>query len=136
MSIPILHFGGWFDAFLGGTLAAFKGIRANAAPAVRDAQRLVIGPWIHGPANVGQRTVGEVEFGEAATEITLNPHRLAWYDRWLKGEQNGADQGPLVRVFVKAGQANTAKPAVRLQLFKGGSVVKTYTISAPGSAVN
>jgi len=104
VAVPILHLGGWFDEFLCGTVRAFQGIRAHARSAhVRASQRLVIGPWIHGPGNVGQRAVGEVDFGSAATEISLNAHRLAWYDRWLKGVDNGADQGPPVRVFLMGG---------------------------------
>jgi hypothetical protein len=101
VTVPILHLGGWFDAFLGGTIRAFKGIRAHARSArARENQRLLIGPWVHGPANVGQRTVGEVDFGEAATEVDLYAHRLAWYDHWLKDEENGAAAGPPVRVFL------------------------------------
>src|SRR5206468_9928343 len=61
VAVPILHLGGWFDEFLCGTVRAFQGIRAHARSAhVRASQRLVIGPWIHGPGNVGQRAVGEV----------------------------------------------------------------------------
>ena len=104
VAVPILHLGGWFDEFLCGTVRAFQGIRAHARSAhVRASQRLVIGPWVHGPGNVGQRAVGEVDFGSAATEISLNAHRLAWYDRWLKGVDNGADRGPPVRVFLMGG---------------------------------
>jgi putative CocE/NonD family hydrolase len=101
VAVPILHLGGWFDVFLGGTLRAFRGIRAHArSRAAREGQRLVIGPWVHGPANVGQRTVGEVDFGAAAADLDLNAHRLAWYDRWLEGADNGADSGPPVRAFL------------------------------------
>ena len=100
VDVPTLHLGGWFDVFQDGTLRAFAGYRAHArSAAARTAQRLVVGPWVHGPANVGQRAVGELDFG-AAAGFDLNGHRLRWYDHWLKGAANGALDGPPVRVFL------------------------------------
>lgn len=98
--VPILHLGGWFDLFLPSTLRAFQGVRTHGASArCRAAQRLVIGPWVHGPANVGQRQVDELDFGPAA-EWDLAEQRLAWYDHWLKDVANDALAGPAVQVFL------------------------------------
>jgi putative CocE/NonD family hydrolase len=100
VDVPALHLGGWFDGFQDGTLRAFAGYREHArSAAARAAQRLVVGPWVHGPANVGQREVGALDFGAAAA-FDLNAHRLRWYDHWLKGAANGALDGPPVRVFL------------------------------------
>lgn len=46
-----------------------------------------------------------------------------------------AGRPAFVRVFVKATQANTAQPAVRVTLYKNSTIVKTYSISAPGASV-
>jgi putative CocE/NonD family hydrolase len=100
VDVPILHLGGWFDCFLDGTLRAFQGIRAQGATArCRDAQRLVVGPWVHGPANVGQQRVGELDFGPSAAWDLLD-RRLAWYDYWLKDVDNEALGGPPVQIFL------------------------------------
>jgi len=40
----------------------------------------------------------------------------------------------LVRVFVTADRANSARPAVRVRLFRNGSVVQTYNVPAQGSS--
>jgi uncharacterized protein len=97
---PMLHVAGWFDFFLDGTLRAFRGIQAHArTEAARRAQRLVIGPWIHGPAAAAERRAGEVDFGPDAP-LDLTAHRLRWYDYWLKGEANGVLDGPPVRAFL------------------------------------
>ena len=98
---PILHLGGWYDAFLDSTLRCYQGIRARGKSAhCRESQRLVVGPWVHGPANVGAREVGILDYGPEATTYTLDEERLRWYDHWLKGEENGAMDGPRVRVFL------------------------------------
>jgi putative CocE/NonD family hydrolase len=97
---PILHLGSWFDVFLAGTLRAFSGIRAHGrSAACRESQRLIVGPWIHGPANVRERQVGDVDFGPEAP-FDLHTWRLRWYDHWLKGTENGILDGPAVRLFL------------------------------------
>src|SRR5215212_6848166 len=97
---PILHLGSWFDVFLGGTLRAYTDIRARGHTATtREAQRLIVGPWIHGPANVGRSQFGDLDFGPEAI-FDLDGWRLRWHDHWLKGEQNGVMDGPRVRVFL------------------------------------
>lgn len=46
-----------------------------------------------------------------------------------------AGRNGLVRVFVKANQANAAQPAVRVRFYQGLTLVHTLTIPAPGSSV-
>jgi uncharacterized protein len=97
---PMLHVAGWFDIFFGGQLRAFQGLQTHAkTETARRAQRLVIGPWVHGPANTSQRQAGEVDFGPEAI-FDLREHRLRWYDHWLRGEPNGVMDGPPVRAFL------------------------------------
>ena len=40
-----------------------------------------------------------------------------------------------LRVFVKADQANTATPTVRVRLYSGAALIQTSTINAPGASV-
>jgi putative CocE/NonD family hydrolase len=95
----MLHVGGWFDFFLGGTLRMFQGLQAGArTEAARRAQRLVVGPWIHGP-NTNQRLAGDLDFGQEAM-VDLQALRVRWYDYWLNGAANGALDGAPVRAFL------------------------------------
>lgn len=97
---PAFHLGGWFDVFLGGTLRSFEGLQKHGRTRTcRESQRLVVGPWIHGPGNVGKREVGELDFGPNAW-FDLYETRLRWYDYWLKGLDNGIMDSPPVRVFL------------------------------------
>jgi putative CocE/NonD family hydrolase len=100
VDVPIFHIAGWFDFFLGGTLRVFQGLQAHArSEAARRAQRLVIGPWVHGPASTSRSQSGELDFGAEAV-FDLHAHRVQWYDYWLKGVTNGALDGPPVRAFL------------------------------------
>ena len=100
VDVPIVHLGGWFDCFLDGTLRTFQGIRSHGrSQACRANQRLVIGPWIHGPANVGRSDAGELDFGSEAP-FDLYTYRLRWYDHWLKGVENGIMDDPPVHIFL------------------------------------
>jgi len=97
---PTVHLGGWFDVFLGGTLRSFQGIQKHGRTAAcRRSQRLIVGPWIHGPGNVGRRETGELDFGADAW-FDLHGYRLRWYDHWLKGIENGIMGESPVRVFL------------------------------------
>jgi putative CocE/NonD family hydrolase len=96
-AMPIYHVSGWYDDVLVGTLENFVAMRTKAAdPAARGRQRLLIGPWGHGVNR--SRRMGEVDFGADAV-IDLDGLQLRWFDRWLKGIDNGIDREPPVRVF-------------------------------------
>jgi uncharacterized protein len=97
---PIFHFAGWFDLCLEPQIEYFQGIRDRGrSAACREGQRLLIGPWFHGPEHVGYRQAGELDFGPEAA-FDLEAFRLRWYDHWLKGVENGVMDGPRVRVFL------------------------------------
>jgi putative CocE/NonD family hydrolase len=96
IDVPILHLGAWFDSSVDGTISAFGAIRENGGPRARSSQRLVVGPWIHGPQHIDKRRVGELDFGaEAAADY--NAMRLPWFDRWLKDVPPVDD--PIARFF-------------------------------------
>ena len=91
MDVPMLHFGGWHDFMLRGTLRIFKEARARS----REPQRLVVGPWTHMPW--GGR-VGAMDFGAEARGF-VDPLQIAWFDRFLKDIDNGVDRAASVRLF-------------------------------------
>ena len=100
ITTPALHIGGWHDIFLLGTLRNFVGMRKQADDATaRGGQRLIVGPWHHGPFG---EISGEFFFGlgAAGPAIDTDGIHLRWFDHWLKGEQNGAENESPVRIFV------------------------------------
>ncbi|HIC88342.1 MAG TPA: CocE/NonD family hydrolase [Anaerolineae bacterium] len=98
--VPALHIGGWYDIFIANTLHDFVGIRENGgSEEARAHQKLIIGPWLHGPL---EGVVGEVDFGVRASSLLVLPEevQLRWFDYWLKGEENGIMDEPPMRIFV------------------------------------
>lgn len=99
--IPVLVTGGWYDTFSPAVTGYFEAMRAkNRSPA-----RLVIGPWTHGSMRTQASWCGDVDFGPDSI-IGYPKHseiRVRWFDRWLKGEQNGVDDDPPVEIFVMGG---------------------------------
>jgi putative CocE/NonD family hydrolase len=97
VKVPVLHISGWYDCCPEPPIRNFQAIRRLARePLARDNQQLMLGPWTH---QVGGSTIGELDFGPSAR---LHPDSVAvrWFDRWLKGEDNGVERQPPVRVFV------------------------------------
>jgi uncharacterized protein len=98
VDVPVLHISGWYDDQLIGTPLNYMGMVAGAAtPAARASQKMLIGPWGH---QINKSTqIGEVDFGSDAL-IDLKGYQLRWFDRWLKGADNGLDREPPVRIFI------------------------------------
>ncbi|MCU0520049.1 MAG: CocE/NonD family hydrolase [Anaerolineae bacterium] len=95
LMLPIFHVGGWYDIFASHTLRDFAAIRA----AGNTRQRVLMGPWLHGPLS---GLVGEVDFGFGASDGALltDLQQLDWFDRWLKGAGDATAETPPVRIFV------------------------------------
>ena len=100
ITAPALNFGGWYDLFLGGTLANYVGMQTRGGSAeARAHQHLVIGPWVHG-YNGG--VYPELNFGlqahDAVADIT--GIQIRWFDHWLKGLDNGVASAKPVKLFI------------------------------------
>jgi hypothetical protein len=91
IDVPCLHFGGWYDSFIEGTIRNFTELSRRG----HSDHRLLVGPWYHIPW--GHR-VGAREFGPAANN-NLDQVHLEWFDHWLKGEAGDLLDEPRVRVF-------------------------------------
>lgn len=97
MSVAALHITGWFDGDQPGALQNFPAMRTQAATKeARNAQFLVVGPWGHG-FNVATK-LGDVDFGPQAV-IDLDSVYLRFFDRYLKGWDNGMDEAGPVFTF-------------------------------------
>src|SRR6266851_774155 len=98
IQVPAYHMGGWYDIFMGGTLRNYAGIKAGAgSEAARRGQRLMIGPWYHGPFN---GKTGDVDFGPESRMEESDDLILRWYDYLLKGIPNGMENEKPVKIFV------------------------------------
>jgi putative CocE/NonD family hydrolase len=101
IDVPALNIGGWYDIFQRGTIRNFAGMGAHGgSESARRNQRLVMGPWNHAVPLVN--LVGEVDFGfrSGAVSADLDGVQLRFFDRWLKGADNGVERDAPIRLFV------------------------------------
>jgi hypothetical protein len=94
---PGVHIGGWYDAFGNGPPHVFNAMRSNAAtPEARRGQRLIMGPWSHGPL---APKAGDLDFGKAVA-FDVTGLALDWFDYLLRGAANGLKRKKPVQIFV------------------------------------
>ena len=106
VEVPSLNIASWFDVFQQYTLDNFVGARTQGRGAARNAQ-LLVGPWTHGQViAMPGMTVGEMNFGAAASGATINLQddltgiQLRWFDHWLKNVDNGIETAMPVKIFL------------------------------------
>jgi uncharacterized protein len=91
VEVPALVIAGWADGYRNTPLAAIEGMPENG--------KALIGPWVHKYPHFAWPKPRQDFVGEA----------IAWWNRWLRGEKNGAEELPQVRAFILDG----VKPKAR-----------------------
>lgn len=94
--IPTFHVGGWYDIFNGGTVDNFAWLQNHGAPGARGNQKLLMGPFGHGPLS------GDLAYPGSDRLALGGDQELRWFDYWLKGVQNGIMDEPPVQYFMMA----------------------------------
>ncbi len=79
----VLHIAGWMDEYVDAAL------RMQARCENAAGRRTIIGPWVHGLPHSAT----------PAPNIDWLHEAVRWFDRWLKGEANGADLEPALTWF-------------------------------------
>lgn len=92
--MPIYHVGGWYDAFVRGTTELY------ATMAASNPSKLAIGPSYH------DFTSGPMwkHFGVEDPETIYLTEHLRFFDRYLKGVDNGIDREDPIAIFVMNGE--------------------------------
>jgi putative CocE/NonD family hydrolase len=88
---PVYAIGGWVDGYSDAVLRLVAGLGERA--------KGLVGPWSHSFPD-------EVEPGPA---IGFLQECLRWWDRWLKGEDNGIEHEPALRVWMQEPVSPTAR---------------------------
>ncbi len=110
--IPAYHTTGWYDSW-STPVANMNYVELRKAK--KSLQRLIVGPWIHSSEHLSY--AGEAQFTPDAA-LDLSAFHLRWFDKWLKGTDNGVDREPPVRIYVMGGGDAHKTPEGRL--FVGG----------------
>ncbi|MDP7133598.1 MAG: CocE/NonD family hydrolase [Planctomycetota bacterium] len=96
---PALFITGWYDNLVHEGFKCFKGLTTKSmSPEVRAQSKIIIGPWSH--KSIGsEEAIGDIAYGINA-RVDIPGEHIRWYDRRLKGIENGIDDEPPVRIFV------------------------------------
>lgn len=132
INVPSFWFASWYDVSISPNLALFNHVRNNAKDAeTRDNQYLVIAPTLHcrytrATENtiVGERSVGDAR-------LNYDEQIYAWFDLWLKGEENDfKEKTPRVQYYTMGSNewhaADSWPPA--------SAKMTTYYLSSDGNA--
>ena len=88
---------GWADGYTNIALRGFAGLRCP--------KRLLAGPWAH----------ASTETSRPGPNVDLVPEMARWWDRWLKGLDNGVDADPPIVLFVR----RPTPPAADMPAYRG-----------------
>ncbi|HEX4430852.1 MAG TPA: CocE/NonD family hydrolase [Frankiaceae bacterium] len=99
IATPGLSVAGWYDLFLGESLAAYVAVQQRGAAGAGGNQRLIVGPWSH---MVRTGVFPDRQFGvmamQEATQIASR--HIGFFDRWLRGDEHALDGQAPVQIFV------------------------------------
>jgi putative CocE/NonD family hydrolase len=97
VQIPVFHITGWYDFVYPAALTVYDEVSKHSS----HFQKLMIGPWVHDQVWTTYTEGGDEDFGEQAAMGIDKLNRLAvrWFDRWLKGIDNGITGEPPVEAF-------------------------------------
>jgi len=98
VTVPALHYGGWYDTFLQGTIDGFVSRQENGGVGAKGEQKLVIGPWTHFWPESTQ--LGDYPIPEGGHLPPVDMSGMAWFDHHLKGAKNSVENLPSVTYYV------------------------------------
>lgn len=82
IEVPSFFIVGWRDIFPEGMVRAYERVTAP--------KKMLAGPWLH-----------SLPDSPAVVPTEYLPEMLRWFDRWVRGEENGVDGEPPVTLYVQ-----------------------------------
>ena len=95
VTAPAVHIGGWFDIFQQGTINNFTTRQHQGGDGARGNQKLIIGPWAHGP----KKNLGDLILPDNFLALDFNAYQARFLKHWLQGEDNGVMAEPAVNYY-------------------------------------
>jgi predicted acyl esterase len=125
MNVPCMTIGSWYDFMCQGSVESYIGRQHSGGPNSRGTQKLLVGPWLHGRFNKGNR-VGELEYPSNA-DFDMMTHMLQWFDHYLKDVDNGADSQATVQYYKMGAVGEEGSPGNAWQSVNDWPVAATDT---------
>ncbi len=87
INIPTMIVAGWADGYRNNSFRMMQQLARNNVP-----RRLLAGPWAH----------ADTATSAPGPRIDLVPEMVTWWDRWLRGIDNGIDRAPEAVWYARA----------------------------------
>lgn len=100
--VPALVIAGWADGYRSTPIKALEGLGGKA--------KALIGPWVHKYPH----------FAWPKPRMDFHAEAIAWWNHWLRGEENGTDALPQMRAYIQDGP----KPSLRREFDPGFWIAK------------
>lgn len=98
VTVPALHYGGWYDIFLQGTIDGFVSRQYQGGIGAKGKQKLLIGPWTHSwPRNP---KIGDFDVPKEGVRAPFDFSPQTWFAYYLKGEGHAIEEIPPVTYYV------------------------------------
>ncbi|MDP7278216.1 MAG: CocE/NonD family hydrolase [Planctomycetaceae bacterium] len=108
MNVPCFTIGSWYDFMNQGSVASFRGRQHRGGPGSVGRQKLLLGPWLHGRRNKGNK-VGSLAYPENAG-IDVHRSMVRWFNQQLKGKVTTAAEEAAVRYYVMGAVGEPGAP--------------------------
>jgi uncharacterized protein len=99
IDVPAFVIGGWYDVFIRGTLENYVGMRARGGSPSARKPRLLVGPWAHG-STYGPYPDHSFDLFAPDDAVDVPDLQLRFFAHHLRGDANGVEEEPPVRIFV------------------------------------
>lgn len=104
VTVPILHYTGWFDIFTQGAIDYFTQAQTKGSDRALGNQKLIIHPKGH-----NGHLLGELQWNPDTPEFPALARR--WFDYWLRDIDSGIHKLPAVQYFALGDARSNAGPA-------------------------
>ncbi len=94
IKVPMLILSGWYDGDALGVQETWSFLTENDTPG----RKIILGPWPH-QLN-GFRDCLDLEFGNNAIDYDYDTRIIRWFDKYLKGIENGIDNMPRATYYL------------------------------------
>ncbi|WP_052339582.1 CocE/NonD family hydrolase [Gorillibacterium massiliense] len=94
VNVPMYVISGWYDGDSPGVSETWRMLTKHDVPN----RKIRLGPWEHGPNRA--RDYGGLNFGNDGVVYDYDISVLRWFDRFLKGIDNGIDREPRASYYV------------------------------------
>ncbi len=98
MNVPCFTVGSWYDFMSVGSIDSYVGRQHQGGPNSKGAQKLLIGPWLHGRFKETNKA-NDMVYPENS-KFFMDDHMIRWFDHYLKGVANGVEKDAAVKYYV------------------------------------